>query len=84
MREPERRPGDFGNMPNASSRPYPTLIACIHEARAPSFAEIKRVVRRLRREIYPERASRKDRRIVLLALAALGGVPDLAGDYVLP
>ena len=53
---------------------YPAIAACIGDGRRPSFGEVRRVIRRLRREIGEseplDRARR--RRISLAAIAALG------------
>jgi hypothetical protein len=58
----------------ASHPAYPAIAACVGDARRPSFGEIRRVIRRLRREMFSD--DRIDavlrRRISLAALVALG------------
>jgi hypothetical protein len=53
---------------------YPVIAACIGEGRGPSLSEVRRLIRRVRREAFP--GKRIDavlrRRISLAALAALG------------
>ncbi|MDE8654698.1 hypothetical protein [Novosphingobium album (ex Liu et al. 2023)] len=52
---------------------YPVIIGCIGEARAPSPDEIRRVAKRVQREIYPGQVidAPLRRHIVRIALAAL-------------
>lgn len=59
---------------------YPVIAACLGEARRPNLGEMRRLIRRLRRECFPgadiDAALR--RRISLAALAALGVAVHLA------
>jgi hypothetical protein len=61
-------------IPEVSS--YPVIVACVGEGRRPSLAEIRRVIRRLRREAFPGRRidGALRRQISLAALAALGAL----------
>lgn len=53
---------------------YPVIAACLGEARGPSFGEVRRLIRRIRREAFP--SARIDaafrRRLTAAALATLG------------
>ena len=53
---------------------YPAIAACMGEARSPSRAEIRKVAKRIRREIYPDQPLGPSlrRAITHLAMAALG------------
>lgn len=53
---------------------YPAIAACLGDARRPSLAEFRLLVRRIRREVCPDGPidAVLRRRISLAALAALG------------
>jgi hypothetical protein len=62
----------------ADASAYPIIAACVGGARPPSLGEIRRVIRRLRREMCPDERidAALRRRISLAALVALGVAPD--------
>jgi len=60
---------------SAADRPnYPVIAACIGDARGPSFGEVRRLIRRIRREAFPGTPldSAFRRQLTAAALAALG------------
>lgn len=64
---------------------YPAIVGCIGEARSPSAGEIRRVAKRVRYEVYADRVidAPLRRRIVLIALGALGARKALRGDVAM-
>jgi len=68
-----RRGPHFGPMPKLPIWSYPAMIACINDARAPTLGEVKRVSKRIRRELALDRDRDGSRRATHMAFVALSG-----------
>ena len=60
-------------MPKLPIWSYPAMIACINDARAPTLGEVKRVSKRIRRELALDRDRDGSRRATRMAFVALSG-----------